>query len=81
MRSEQDRVFWKRALSRPGVWGLLFCLAVVLFNWPLLAASQDAPLMRAYFLLFALWAGIVACLFLVCRAVRHSHRSDEDKTR
>ena len=76
MRSDGGRPSWKNVVSRPGVWGLLFGLAVVFFNWPLLAAYLDAPLLRAHYALFIVWAVFVACLFVLCRVVGRSGNGD-----
>jgi len=76
MQGGQDRPARTRRLARPAVWGLLFALALVFFDWPMMSAYLDAPLFTAHVYLFLIWLLIVAGLFLVCRAVRQS-RDDE----
>ena len=70
MSDEREGSSWKRSLTRPGVWALLFGLAVAFFNWPLLDAYLDAPLVRAYLSLFVVWGLVVACLFVLCRVFK-----------
>lgn len=77
VRTDGGRPSWKRMASRPGVWCLLFGLAAVFFNWPLLAAYLDAPLLRAHVSLFTIWVVFVVCLYALCRAAGRGDAEDE----
>lgn len=48
---------------------LLFVLVVLLLNWPLLSIPFSMGLGAAYVYLFALWAAVIAVLFLAARRI------------
>ncbi|MBU1247637.1 MAG: hypothetical protein KKB70_02975 [Proteobacteria bacterium] len=68
----------KEALSQPGMLGLLFCLCLIFFGWPLLDAIASGHLDRAYVTLFAIWAGFVICLAIIAWAIASTHDKDAE---
>ncbi len=54
--------------NRTGLAALLFCLAGLLFNWPLVSLFLEKPLYAAWTGLFAAMAGLVLALALVAHA-------------
>ncbi len=63
-----------RLLAQPGFLVLVFCLAVILFNWPLLSIATPHRGGGLYFYLFGAWGGIIAIIGLVAAAQRRGRR-------
>lgn len=57
-----------QVFSTPGFLALIFMLAWILFNWPLLEAGVSTSIFGASLYIFLAWAGIIAVLFLVARS-------------
>ncbi len=65
-----------RLFAQPGFLVFMFCLAVSLFNWPLLSIA--APLSGGlYMYLFLAWAGIIVILGLVARVLPRCNGESE----
>jgi hypothetical protein len=56
---------------------LLFCLCVVLMNWPFVEFSDVGRLKAVFIYLFLAWSFIIFLLFLVSRSLRNPP-PDED---
>lgn len=63
-----------RLLAQPGFLVLVFCLAVIFFNWPLLSIASPHSGGGLYFFLFGAWGGIIAILGLVAAALQRGRR-------
>jgi hypothetical protein len=57
---------------------LFFCLAFVLFSWPVVSFSDIARLRTMFIYLFVVWGLIVLLLFLVSRSIETHDESRED---
>ncbi len=60
----------ERRSRLPEMWrhvGLLFVLAILLFNWPILTVPFSAGLLAAFAWLLSLWVLFVVLLFLAAR--------------
>lgn len=53
--------------ARNGLAALVFCVAGLVFNWPLAVLYLEAPLFDAYLGVFGCLAGLVLALALVSR--------------
>jgi hypothetical protein len=63
-------------LAEPGIQVLLFCLGMVLLNWPFLgseALNRPVVLFRYFFFV---WIALILILFLVARACKGSLNGD-----
>lgn len=50
----------------------LFCLLLMLFNWPFLSVAAGSGLKGLFWYLYALWLALIILLFLIQRALRRS---------
>ena len=70
-------------LRQPEFHLFLFCLGLILLNWPFLAIFQGRAPELLFVYLLSVWAIAVILLFLIARACRsravldHDHRQDE----
>ena len=55
----------------------LFCLMLVLANWPFLAVAGGNGLKSMFLYLYGLWSALILVLFLIQKSNR-SKASDED---
>ncbi len=60
----------RNVLCEPGFLLLLFLLGMAFFGWPLLESVAEDSTYRLYIYLFAVWAVLVAALYLASRALR-----------
>lgn len=65
---------WRRMAGRPPFQGVVFLLAMVLFNWPYLH-DRLWPKEKLYAYIFAAWGAVVVLLIIIGLSV--SRRVDE----
>lgn len=71
MRDDGDRPRERRS-RRVAAWrhvGLLFVLALLVFNWPLLTVPFAGGVLAAFAWLFGLWALFIVLLFAAARSL------------
>jgi FtsH-binding integral membrane protein len=69
----------ERRSRLPDVWrhvGLLFVLAILLFNWPILTVPFSRGLMTAYAWLMAVWVLFIVLLFAAARELSSGRRPE-----
>ena len=67
-------------LRQPEFHLFLFCLGLVLLNWPFLAIFQGRAPELLFVYLLSVWAIAVILLFLIARACRNRAVSDHDQS-
>jgi hypothetical protein len=66
-------------LRQPEFHLFLFCLGLILLNWPFLAIFQGRPPEFLFVYLLSVWAIAVLVLFLIARACLSKTVSDHDQ--
>ncbi len=67
-------------LGEPGIQVLLFCLGMVLLNWPFLGSVGLERPAVIFCYLFGVWIALIAVLFLVTRACKASSNEEDSET-
>jgi hypothetical protein len=67
----------RELLRRTEFHGLLFCLSILAFSWPMIKYSSIDQLIRVFKYVFGVWAIIIAVLFMVGRSLASASSSED----